>query len=201
MTMAQYKDVFKIKHNSILPEKGKLLISEPFLQDAYFQRSVVLLVEHGESGSMGLVLNKQIGFMLNDVIENSGVMRPIPVFLGGPVASDRLFFVHTLGDSIPGSVPISGDLWFDGDFEFVISCLRSGKQFDGKMKFFLGYSGWTENQLATEINSNSWLVCRCSGSSSDVFRAKDESFWSDAVEKVGGRYRSWKNFPKDPRLN
>jgi len=196
--MAQYKDEFKIKHNSVLPEKGKLLISEPFLQDAYFQRSVVLLVEHGESGSMGFVLNKRIGFMLNDVMDGFGASRPLPVFMGGPVASDRMFFVHTLGEAIPGSVHISGKLWFDGDFEYVIACMRSGKQFDGHIKFFLGYSGWTENQLASEIEHNSWIVSKRNKS---IFLAEDETYWKEAVEMVGGRYKNWVNYPKDPRLN
>ncbi|MDR1814221.1 MAG: YqgE/AlgH family protein [Tannerella sp.] len=198
MTMVQYKDVFKIKHNSVLPSKGKLLISEPFLQDAYFQRSVVLLVEHGERGSMGLVLNKRIGFLLNDFFEGFGVMPRLPVFLGGPVASERLFFIHTLGNSIPGSTLIDGDIYFDGDFECLLSYLRSGVPLDGKVKFFLGYSGWTENQLKTEIESNSWLVSR---QNKNILRGEGESFWKYAVQMVGGRYKNWVNYPKDPRLN
>ena len=57
--MASYKNIFKITHNDVLPIQGSILIAEPFLQDAYFQRSVVLLIEHTEHGSMGFVLNKK----------------------------------------------------------------------------------------------------------------------------------------------
>jgi len=198
MTMAQYNDVFKIKHNSVLPAKGKLLISEPFLQDAYFQRSVVLLIEHSENGSMGFVLNKRIGFLLNDFFDGIGALPHIPVYLGGPVASDRLFFIHTLGDKIPGSTQIYKDIYFDGDFEFLLNYLRSGMSFDGKVKFFLGYSGWTENQLKTEIESNSWLVSR---QNKNIFFGEGESFWKYAVQDVGERYKKWINYPKDPQLN
>ena len=63
--MAQYNNIFKITHNNVLPEKGHILISEPFLQDVYFQRSVVLLVEHDKKGSMGFVLNKKLEMKLN----------------------------------------------------------------------------------------------------------------------------------------
>lgn len=52
--MATYNNIFKITHNNLLPAQGSILISEPFLQDAYFQRSVVLLVEHNTQGRWGL---------------------------------------------------------------------------------------------------------------------------------------------------
>lgn len=89
--MAQYKDIFKIKHNDLQPEKGKILISEPFLQDAYFQRSVVLLVEHNHNGSMGFVVNKPTGLIVNDFFPELKKSPVIPIYLGGPVSSNRLF--------------------------------------------------------------------------------------------------------------
>ena len=197
--MNQDNDIFKIKHNSLLPEKGKILISEPFLRNMYFQRSVALLVEHDTNGSMGFVLNKKTGFYLNDFVDGWENVPPIPLFLGGPVSHDQLFFIHSLGDIIPGSIRIADKLYFYGDFEHLNYYLLSGQPVHGRVKFFLGYSGWTKNQLAEEIAQDSWLVGKTSNRK--IMIAEDESFWKNAVETIGGPYLMWLNYPKDPLLN
>ena len=197
--MAHYKDIFKIKHNNRLPEKGKILISEPFLRDVFFQRSVILLVEHNENGSMGFVLNKKTNLRLNDFLDGMEQIPSIPIFLGGPVSSDRLFFIHSLGDLIPDSIQIEDNLYFDGDFESLNYYLLSGQPINEKIKFFLGYSGWTKNQLVEEIDQDTWLVGL--SSTRNIMLAEDETFWKQAVELIGGRYLTWINYPKDPLLN
>ncbi|WP_446787053.1 YqgE/AlgH family protein [Macellibacteroides fermentans] len=198
--MAQYNNIFKITHNNVLPEKGHILISEPFLQDAYFQRSVVLLVEHDKKGSMGFVLNKKLEMKLNRVIPEFENLPDIPVYLGGPVASDRLFFIHSLGDTlIPEAVEFSKGLYMGGDFDALKRYILAGHKLEGKVKFFLGYSGWTENQLSSEINQDAWVVGE--SSCNKVMLAEDESFWKASLSGLGGRYKTWSNFPKDPFLN
>lgn len=197
--MAPLKDIFKIKHNNLLPKKGRLLISEPFLQNAYFQRSVVLLVEHNVQGSMGFVLNKKTTLWVNDFFDGFDDVPRIPVYLGGPVLADRLFFIHSLGNIIPDSIRINDNLYFDGDFRALRRYLLSGKPVNGNIKFFLGYSGWTENQLDGEIEQDSWLVSH--SSNGNLMLAEDESFWKHSVEFVGGSYLTWINYPKDPILN
>jgi len=197
--MAQYKDIFKIKHNNALPGKGKILISEPFLRNVYFQRSVILLVEHSPQGAMGFVLNKRTSLYVNDFLEGLEIIPSIPIYLGGPVASDRLFFIHSLGDAIPGSIPIDENLYFDGDFEALEHYITKGGNIKGKLKFFLGYSGWTENQLESEIEQNSWLVTKTA--KHNILNSNGESFWKYAVGLVGGNYKTWINYPRDPILN
>jgi len=197
--MAHYKDIFKIRHNHMSPEKGKILISEPFLQDFYFQRSVVLLVEHNAKGSMGFVLNKNTGLLVNDFMEEFEDIPNIPLYLGGPVSSDRLFFIHSLGNLIPNNVQISERLFFDGDFDAIIAYIKSGNPIKGRVRFFIGYSGWTKNQLSGEINEDSWLVGL--PGKNNILLTEGESFWKQAVESVGGSYKTWINYPKDPRLN
>ncbi len=197
--MTQYKDIFKIRHNNSQPGKGNILISEPFLQDIYFQRAVVLLVEHNAQGSMGFILNKKTVLWVNDFFDGFDDIPQIPVYLGGPVSSDRLFFIHSLGNLIPDSVKIGNNLYFDGDFEVLRSYLLSGKPICENIKFFLGYSGWTKNQLYGEIKQDSWLVSR--SSNRNIMLAEGESFWKHSVELVGGSYMTWINYPKDPILN
>lgn len=69
-------DIFKIQSNNVLPSRGKILISEPFLRDATFGRSVVLLIDHTEEGSMGLIINKQLPIFVNDIIKEFKYINP-----------------------------------------------------------------------------------------------------------------------------
>ena len=84
-------DIFKIQSNNVLPSRGKILISEPFLRDATFGRSVVLLIDHTEEGSMGLIINKQLPIFVNDIIKEFKYIENIPLYKGGPIATDTLF--------------------------------------------------------------------------------------------------------------
>lgn len=198
--MAIYRDLFKITHNNLYPEPGNILISEPSLQDLYFQRAVVLLVEHNAKGSMGFVLNKKTELFVNSFIPDLEECVPIPIYLGGPVSPNRLFFIHTLGDLIiPDTIPISDGLYFDGDFDFLKKYILNGHSVEGKVKFFLGYSGWTEGQLGNEIDSEAWVVSNTSNDT--VIPAEGESYWKHSLERLGQRYKTWINYPKDPLLN
>lgn len=198
--MASYKNIFKITHNDILPIQGSILISEPFLQDAYFQRSVVLLVEHTEHGSMGFVLNKKTDLIVNTFFEELNDLPDIPVYLGGPVSSNRLFFIHSLGENIiPNALKINDHLYFDGDFDALKRYILNGHTIDGKVKFFLGYSGWQEGQLTHEIKRNSWVVSHITAD--NILSAEGEGYWKDSVELLGKDYKTWTKFPKDPYLN
>ncbi|MDR1102796.1 MAG: YqgE/AlgH family protein [Tannerella sp.] len=198
--MASYRDIFKIRHNDLCPGKGKILISEPFLQEAYFQRSVVLLVEHNIKGSIGLVVNKQTGLIVNDFFSELKNLPDIPIFLGGPVSSNHLFFIHSLGpDVVPDGVQVCENLRFDGNFEALRDYLSEGHPAKGVVKFFLGYSGWESNQLNTEIVRNSWLVSHSSPES--ILLAEGDSFWNHAVERLGDPYSAWINYPKFPEMN
>ena len=198
--MSLYKDIFKIKHNNLRPGKGKILISEPFLQDIYFQRAVVLLVEHDTKGSMGFVLNKRTNLQVNTLFPELVDIPNIPIYVGGPISSNHLFFIHSLGENIvPGSVQIDEKLYFDGNFDALKRHIISGHPIEGKVKFFMGYSGWTENQLNDEILSNSWLVGN--STNENMMLANDDSFWNDSVNSLGAPYATWINYPKNPAMN
>lgn len=198
--MASYNNIFKITHNNLLPAQGSVLISEPFLQDAYFQRSVVLLVEHTDKGSMGFVLNKKTDLVVNAFFPELEEFPEIPIYLGGPVSANRLFFIHSLGDLIiPDSVKIKDHLYFDGDFEALKRYIQNGHSIDGKVKFFLGYSGWTEGQLGNEVDRNSWVVSHAA--KENVLLADGEVFWKNSLAQLGSNYEAWTKYPKDPYLN
>jgi len=197
--MAADNDIFKIKHNNLLPCKGSLLISAPFLQDVYFQRSVVLLVDHSLTGSMGFVLNKKTDLVINEFFSELRELPKIPIYLGGPISSNRLFFIHTLGEFVPRSIEIADGLYFDGDFETLKQYIIHASPATDKAKFFLGYSSWNEGQLSDEIEEDSWMVSH--SISSNIMLADGESFWGRSLEGLGKKYKTWKNFPKDPYMN
>ena len=199
--MISNNDIFKVVHNDLHPQPGRLLISEPFLRDADLQRWVVLLVEHsGDTGSMGFILNKKTELTINMLFPELEHLPETPIYLGGPVASNRLFFVHSLGNAvIPNSFPINDHLYFDGDFDALRDYMLSEHNFADKVKFFIGYSGWGKGQLKDEIKANSWAV----GHSDDqrVFEDAGEAFWKYTVVNLGEQYKPWIQFPKDPFLN
>jgi putative transcriptional regulator len=197
--MDQSKNIFKIKHNELRPQKGRLLISEPFLQDICFQRSVILLIEHNARGSMGFVLNKRTDLVVNQFFPELHKLPEIPIYLGGPVHANHLFFVHLLGKHIPDSMEINDDLCFDGDFETLKQYMLDGNPVEGKIKFFLGYSGWTENQLNSEIINNSWLIGTMAPG--EMMLARDDAFWKKSVQSLGSPYDTWTNYPKYPDMN
>jgi len=192
--------MFKIANNNIKPEKGSILIAEPFLSDKYFERSVVLLVEHnGSQGTMGFVLNKMIQEKMSDFFPEMKGFNEIPVFRGGPVGPDRLYFIHTLGDIIPDTYEVVEGLYFGGDFDIIKSYITSGNSTEGKIKFFLGYSGWEQKQLDGEIAQHSWLVGKIE--QSKIMKSEGELFWKKSLHSLGGQYKSWANFPKQPFMN
>ncbi|MDR2968679.1 MAG: YqgE/AlgH family protein [Tannerellaceae bacterium] len=190
----------KVTHNNLLPSQGRILISEPSFQDAYFRRSVVLLVDHNSNGSMGFVLNKKTNLFVNIFFPELEKCHPMPIYLGGPVSTNRLFFIHTLGDTIiPDALPVGGKLFFDGDFNVLKQYILNDHSIEGKVKFFLGYSGWTGGQLEREIDEYSWVVG--SPNCESILSADGESYWKTSLARMGKHYRTWINFPKDPLMN
>ena len=124
----------------IKPKQGIILISEPSLKDFYFKQSVVLLVEHNEEGTFGVIVNKPIEVRLDEVIKGFPGLENT-VYLGGPVKTDSIFFIHTI-PGIENSLRIMDGLFWGGDIEVVRDLMVSGKLSDDQIRFFLGYSGW-----------------------------------------------------------
>ena len=191
-------DIFKIQSNNVLPSRGKILISEPFLRDATFGRSVVLLIDHTEEGSMGLIINKQLPIFVNDIIKEFKYIENIPLYKGGPIATDTLFYLHTLAD-IPGAIPISKGLYLNGDFDEIKKYILQGNKVVRYIRFFLGYSGWESEQLSTELKENTWLVSK--EENAYLMNGDTKDMWKQALEKLGSKYETWSRFPQVPTFN
>ena len=192
-------DIFKIETNHVVPSRGKVLISEPFLYDEMFGRSVILLVDHSTDGTMGLVLNKPLPLSLNDVLKEFKDISNIPIYKGGPLSTDTLFYLHTLKD-VEDSLQIGKGVYLNGDFDAIRRYILQGNDIDGKIRFFLGYSGWEQDQLCQEIEENTWLIGSTSIASLMNEKGSAE-LWKNVLGQLGGKYEIWSRFPQIPTLN
>jgi len=177
---------------------GKLLISEPFMSDPNFKRSVVYLAEHNIRGTVGFVLNQKSGFLLSDLIDEFE-NNEYQVYTGGPVGSDKLHFVHTLGHEIYDAVEVSKGVYWGGSFESLKVVFEKRQVLENEIKFFLGYSGWGTGQLELEIKQNAWIV---SDSKSEfIFADIEKQLWNETVISLGEKFAPLVNFPENPSLN
>jgi putative transcriptional regulator len=186
-------------NHKLQPSQGRLLISEPSLMDFYFGKSVVLLIEHNaDEGTFGLIINKPVHLKLNEVVKDFPQID-FPLYLGGPVHPERLFYLHTLGDKIPGSQNVFGDLYWGGDIKKLMELIDLKLVNTSQVKFFIGYSGWDAGQLNKEMIEKSWIVTQAT---LDCVLAKSpETLWGNTLKKLGNDYAIWANFPSDPILN
>lgn len=184
--------------NPLPPAKGTLLVSGPFLADPYFRRSVVLLCMHDEEGSFGLMLNRPLEMAVSDLMEEMPVV-PSPVGLGGPVQSGNLFYLHTLGERIEGSLEVVDGISMGGDYDQLRSVLSTAPKLAKHVRFFVGYSGWGADQLDSEMEQRSWLVHPATKRL--VMGVQPGDLWAMTLRSMGPTYAPLANFPEDPSLN
>lgn len=184
---------------SLKPDKGLLLVAEPsIIGDISFNRSVVLLAEYNEHGSVGFILNKPLDYSLNDFVPD--INSTLPVYNGGPVEQDNLYFIHRIPELIPESIEISNGIYWGGDFATIVELLNIGRLESDQIRFFLGYSGWASKQLEQELKVHSWVVVP--NKYRDEILSKDEDdFWKEKMIEFGGDYLIWSNAPENPNYN
>jgi putative transcriptional regulator len=191
-------NIFRIESNHIDPKQGNILIAEPFLAGSYFNRSIIILASCNEKGAVGFILNKKVDFPVEELFVDFPDFDS-EIHIGGPVGTDSVYFIHTLGDLIPGSSHIKEDLYWGGDFDALKLQIKLGLVEPHQVRFFLGYSGWDEGQLEEEIKENSWLVADISHT--ELMNIDENLLWVELVKSMGGKYSLWENYPENPSLN
>lgn len=178
--------------------EGSLLVAHPLLNDGFFNRSVVYLTSQGEDGSLGFILNFKTSFKLRDVrpqVRNGN----FPIYEGGPVAKDQLFFIHTLGNNISDSQKIKNNIYFGGDFNEMLHMIDHGKVRQHEVRFFAGYSGWGYQQLEKEISTKSWLLNN--DATPEMFLISNDNLWKQKLSEVKNSYSIFADIGFDPSLN
>jgi putative transcriptional regulator len=178
--------------------KGKLLIAEPsILNDPSFNRSVILLTKHNSEGSVGFILNKLSDYKLNELVSEINIA--LPVYYGGPVEQENLYFIHKLPDLIINSVEIGDGFYWGGNMEIIIELINSQKISKDEIRFFLGYSGWDAQQLEEELKIDSWKIVE--NKFNNILKIDESTFWKNQLTEFGGKYLIWANAPVNPSLN
>lgn len=185
--------------NNITPKTGRLLISEPFMADPNFKRSVVLLTDHGQEGTVGYILNQVGNLLLKDVIQDLWAADN-QIYFGGPVAADTLHLIHRAYDKLHSGEEIGNGIYWGGNFETLKILINTNAIDEQEIKFFMGYSGWGKGQLDNEIKENAWMVSDVTNPDL-IFGNDDEKLWRDVIVNLGPKYAHVSNFPIDPSLN
>lgn len=179
-------------------ETGSILIADPFLKDPNFLRTVVFLCDHQTEGSIGFVINRLHGQAIGELI--SGLEDcDFPVYYGGPVQLDSVHFLHQCPDLISDGIEVTDGIFWGGNFEQLTILLKKKLVQQHQVRFFIGYSGWGEGQLAGEFEEKSWLITN--GNRKLVFHKNTDLVWKDALKQIGGEYVQLINYPIDPQLN
>lgn len=192
--------IFQIESNKATPRQGSLLVSAPFLKDYHFARSVVLVVEHNDEGSMGIVMNKNFSNLmtLNELVPELASIPPIPLYKACPVGRDTLFYLHTFS-YLKDALPLGNGLYVNGDFEQMKRYILAGGETQGMVRFFMGYAGWQRGQLTQEIEANTWMVSN--DSQVDLLNMYLRDLWKESLCDMGGKYAVWSRYPKYPIMN
>ena len=192
------EELFKIQSNTLKVSIGDVLISEPFLNDFYFRRSAILIVDHNEEGSFGVIINKRLNIPFNDIIMGFPKFDA-DVYLGGPVDTDRVFFIHTIGEMIPDSHKIMSGLYWSGNINALKAMIKNDLIKSHEVRFYVGYAGWEGGQIRKELQANTWAVGKFG--TKELLHTSPNKMWSDFVNRLGNKYILWNKFPLNPSDN
>jgi putative transcriptional regulator len=184
--------------NTIEPSRGSVLIAEPFMDDPFFKRTVILMCEHNEEGSFGFVLNHYIEDTMSKLMPDLGAISS-RVSVGGPVKNSNLYYIHALGDRIEDSLKITDNLYMGGNFEQLKELVRKGQVSNEDIRFFVGYAGWSAGQLDQELKSKSWFVTEADEPL--LMDTSHDDLWTAMVSRLGQEYAHLVHTPHDPSLN
>lgn len=161
---------------------GAVLLAQPFMEDPHFKRSALLLCEHTEDGSLGFIMNKPVSMNVDRLVTDFPEFN-VPVYYGGPVATDTLHYVHDKGDILDESIEVSPGIWWGGHFEKLKFLIESKLIIEDNIRFFVGYSGWSAGQLMEEMDRGSWVTADMDPNY--IFRASTDTLWKKILEDQG----------------
>ncbi|MER5304359.1 MULTISPECIES: YqgE/AlgH family protein [Streptomyces] len=178
---------------------GRLLVATPALSDPNFDRAVVLLLDHDEEGSLGVVLNRPTPVDVADILEGWGDLAGTPgvVFQGGPVSLDSALGVAVIpGEEGPlGWRRVHGAIGLV-DLEAPPELLASAL---GSLRIFAGYAGWGPGQLEDELVEGAWYVVE--SEPGDVSSPDPEQLWRAVLRRQRSELAMVATYPDDPSLN
>ena len=157
-----------------------------------------MICDYQTDGAIGFVLNRKYSKNVGELISNLETCD-FPVYYGGPVQTDTIHFLHRCPELIPDGLNIGNGIYWGGDFEKTSELIKSGEIEQSKIRFYIGYSGWGEEQLEGEIEEKTWLLAQ--SNTKLVFHKNAGLIWQDSLKELGGKYEQLIHYPLDPQLN
>lgn len=138
-------------------EAGTIIISTALLNGTEFEKVAIVITEHNEKGAIGYVFNQPFPRNFNELEEFKHSV-PVPLYAGGPVQTDMLYFMHCRPDLVEGGDLVAADVYMNGDFKKAVQLLNNGTLSIHEVRLFIGYCGWDAGELEAEIEEGSWQV-------------------------------------------
>lgn len=162
-------------------QPGSIIISTVLLSDTCFEHVAIVITEHNENGTIGYVFNQPFPRSFNELEEFKHSI-PVPLYAGGPVQTDMLYFMHCRPDLIAGGYLVTADVYMNGDFKKAVQLLNNGSLSIHEVRLFIGYCGWDAKELEAEIEEGSWHVT--DASVNVVFAASVNGVWNKLADAV-----------------
>ena len=181
--------------------KGSLLIANPVLPDPNFSRTVILLCNHNDQGSFGLVINRSTQLKAPDLFSDIDILRSYntKIYMGGPVSQSMVFYLYRSSRNVIDLDEICSGVYLGSNLETLESLYLDIKNPEENIRFYLGYSGWSGGQLDGEMEQNSWLIQNANEQL--VFLDSEELIWLKAVNSLGEKYQYLTKAPVNPQWN
>ena len=161
-------------------QAGSILISAPSLEDPYFNKVVIYITEYNEKGALGFVMNQVFERKFNELTEFRH-SKPFPLYEGGPVEREKLFFIHRIPGSIAEGTRVADGVFMGGNFKQAVQYINTANEAENNLRLFIGYSGWDAYELEAEIEEGSWLPVQASVTT--LFEAAEQSLWEELYKR------------------
>jgi putative transcriptional regulator len=123
------------------------------------------------------------------------------IYYGGPVNTNNLYYIHRLGAVVDDSLEVAEGVYWGGNFETIRSLMFTQSLQKDDIRFFVGYSGWGEGQLETELREKSWVLSREKNLDQLFIEKRLNEIWRKKMTSLGDKYALWANFPETPGMN
>lgn len=179
------------------PKAGHLLISEPFNPEPNFRRSVILISQHNQAGSIGFILNKPTPLRVDEALEDFPEFNA-PVYWGGMIQLDSIYYVHSI-EGLEGKKKISDGIYWGGNYNQLKVMIESKQVDQSQIKFIAGFSAWEPDLLEKQIKQNNWWLTQAD--QQNTFLEEPTELWGTVLQKLGHIYGIMNDFPEDPGVN
>lgn len=157
-------------------QPGNIIISTNLLNETEFEKVAIVITEHNEKGTIGYVFNQLFPRKFNELEEFKHSI-PVPLYAGGPVQTDMLYFMHSRPNLIADGQQVAKNIHIGGDFKKTVQLLNNGQLNIADVRLFIGYCGWDVNELEEEITEGSWQLTNASVDL--VFSTSPEFAWEE----------------------